>query len=448
MGTITSICKKDERTDIKGEYVSTKSAAINNLEETEMKNGKEGNISFKDKEFGISSIIDNSNYDKNNDLSLVVQNRNDDSKQESINQKKEGRGSKTLRKIFCNKDELYNNSNQIPTNNVSNLFNNSFTNNTFIHDDFNHSSNVMIQSNEEKLNLRKEYIKNYTTLTLLKAEEIADIFNKDNYRQWNISESSINKIINPSLQLKDEIFSLEEENYSIYYGQINKKSQKHGFGVFLINSGEKYEGYWENDVFRPYGRYINIKGEILEGAFDNWKLHGQGKFISQDKTYIGSFFYGLKNGFGKEVTDAEEYEGEFKNDKKDGKGKLIFKHSDNNYSGEFKDGKLTGNGEFTWKGGDKFVGTIVNGVFEGKGKYFWKDGNFYEGNYENGIRKGLGVFKWKDGRIYKGEFDSNVPHGNGIIIDKGIEKNVRFNKGNIVKNDKQNKIEVSQQNKI
>ena len=109
---------------------------------------------------------------------------------------------------------------------------------------------------------------------------------------------------------------------------------------------------------------------------------------------------------------------------------------------------MTGNGEFTWKGGDKFVGTIVNGVFEGKGKYFWKDGNFYEGNYENGIRKGLGVFKWKDGRIYKGEFDSNVPHGNGIIIDKGIEKNVRFNKGNIVKNDKQNKIEVSQQNKI
>ena len=108
MGTITSICKKDERTDIKGEYVSTKSAAINNLEETEMKNGKEGNISFKDKEFGISSIIDNSNYDKNNDLSLVVQNRNDDSKQESINQKKEGRGSKTLSKIFCNKDELYN----------------------------------------------------------------------------------------------------------------------------------------------------------------------------------------------------------------------------------------------------------------------------------------------------------------------------------------------------
>lgn len=305
----------------------------------------------------------------------------------------------------------------------------------------------MAPSNEDKLNLRNDYIKKYTTLTLLKADETVDVFNKDNYKKWKIPDSLIVKITNPSLQLKDEIFSVEEENFSIYYGQMNKKTQKHGYGVLLINTGEKYEGYWENDAFRPYGRYINIKGEIFEGAFDNGKLHGEGKFISHDKTYVGSFFYGQKNGNGKEISEAEEYEGEFKNDKKDGKGKLTFKQSDNSYCGEFKDGKLTGTGEFSWKGGDRFVGMILNGVFEGKGKYYWKDGNFYEGNYENGIRKGLGIFKWKDGRIYKGEFDSNVPHGNGIIIDKGKEKSVRFIKGVIEKVEKQ-KFEVSQHNTI
>jgi hypothetical protein len=318
------------------------------------------------------------------------------------------------------------------------MFNNSFTNNNVFNNDYDtNTNNFLIQTNEEKMNLRNDYVKKYTTLNLLKAEEIAGPFNKEDYAKWSISSSAIDKITAPSLQLKEEIFSVEEENHSIYYGQKNGKNQKHGYGVLLINTGEKYEGFWENDCFKPYGRYINVKGEIHEGNFENNKLNGKGRVISLDKTYEGSFFYGLKNGIGKEVTETEEYEGEFKNDKKDGTGKLLFKHSSNVYEGDFKDAKLTGSGVFTWKGGDKYVGNILNGVFEGKGKYYWKDGNYYEGNYENGIRKGLGIFKWKDGRIFKGEFDDNVPHGNGILIDNGQEKPVRFNKGNIVRKEKE-----------
>lgn len=100
MGTIANICKKDERTDLKGEYVSTKSAAINNLEEPNIKNGKEGNFSFKDKEIGNSSVIDNSNYDKNYEFSIVHHNRIEDYKNESIIQSKDPNESKNLSNLY------------------------------------------------------------------------------------------------------------------------------------------------------------------------------------------------------------------------------------------------------------------------------------------------------------------------------------------------------------
>ena len=316
------------------------------------------------------------------------------------------------------------------------MINDSFSNFNFQNKKEIEQNNLPIQSMDEQAKLQHEFILKYTTLTLKQAEQNINTFEKDNYVLWGIPSASIAKLISPSLNLKDEIFSYDEDNFSIYYGQKNKKSQKHGLGVLLINNGEKYEGYWENDMFKPYGRYINVKGEVYEGSFDNGKLHGEGMLNFQDKCYKGTFFYGIKNGKGIETSTEEDYEGDFKNDKKDGKGILIFKQSFNTYSGDFKDGKLTGNGEFAWKSGDKYVGTITNGVFEGKGKYYWKDGNYYEGNYENGIRRGLGLFKWADGRVYKGEFDNNVPHGNGIIIDNGNEKQVRFNKGTILKVDR------------
>ena len=165
----------------------------------------------------------------------------------------------------------------------------------------------------------------------------------------------------------------DESKNSFYSGSVNAKGQKHGFGLLMNLNGEKYEGYWENDCFQPYGRFENDKGEIFEGSFENGKLNGEGMAIRVDKEFKGIFFYGMRNGIGKEISETEEYEGMFKNDKKDGKGTLFFKKSNNHYTGDFRDGKMTGNCEFEWKNGDKYYGSIVDGVFEGKGKYMWFD---------------------------------------------------------------------------
>ena len=287
-----------------------------------------------------------------------------------------------------------------------------------------------------------EYTVRYTTLTLTIAMKSVENFNAGDNSKYKIPREVIEKLENCQ-NLKKEIIVVDDETGSFYSGTLNSKNQKHGFGVFMKKNGERYEGFFENDVFNSFGRYINEKGEIYEGLFDNWKLNGEGKLLKGDKHYEGTFFYGSRNGLGREISDAEDYEGTFKNDKKDGRGKLFFIKSGNTYTGDFKEGKMTGNCEFLWKNGDRYEGNIVNGVFDGRGKYFWNDGMEYEGNYDKGVRRGFGVFKWKDGKIYKGEFENNVPHGNGVIIHNGIEKNVKSQYGSSVNatmdSNKQNK---------
>jgi hypothetical protein len=286
------------------------------------------------------------------------------------------------------------------------------------------------QSNEQKNVLLNKYLKLFTNETLRQAEKRNENFNKMTYSCYNIPASSIDKLyLEP---IYSEIFTIEEENISFYTGEKNKYHQKHGLGTLQFITGEKYEGYWENDIFNLFGRYINKKGELFEGCFSNFQLHGKGKKINEEENFEGDFYFGKKHGKGKEILENEEYEGDFRYNKREGKGILKFKKTNNLYEGEFKDGLMTGNCIFKWANGDRYEGNVIDGIFEGKGKYFWKNGNEYEGNYENGIRNGIGIFKWKEGKIYKGEFQNNLPHGNGVLIDNGVEKPIKFNNGTIL----------------
>jgi len=243
-------------------------------------------------------------------------------------------------------------------------------------------------------------------------------------------EERIEKV-DQNQRLKFEVFILDEDANCFYSGQMNSKKQKHGYGIMMKSNGERQEGYFENDSFQPYGRYINEKGEVFEGAFEGGKINGEAKMIKSDKVHTGGFYFGLRNGYGIETSELEHYEGNFRSDKKDGQGMIFFKKTNNRYVGDFKESKMTGKCEFTWANGDRYVGDIVNGIFDGRGKYYWHDGMEYEGTYDKGIRRGFGLFKWKDGKIYKGEFENNLPHGNGVIIQNGTEKHVKSHYGNV-----------------
>ncbi|KAL4432621.1 hypothetical protein ABPG74_004914 [Tetrahymena malaccensis] len=115
-------------------------------------------------------------------------------------------------------------------------------------------------------------------------------------------------------------------NEDIYEGEIDDKtSLKDGWGVYLYANGEKYEGFFQDDIIHGYGRYQFLGGHKYEGDWSQGMKHGVGilEFASGDK-YIGFFerdnFHGQGEYFYK---NGDKFEGTFVNGKKNGTGKFL-----------------------------------------------------------------------------------------------------------------------------
>ena len=261
---------------------------------------------------------------------------------------------------------------------------------------------------------KDKYIKDFTTDKLILAEERNGDFdqNKTTYninRFEKIDPNSLSELKN-NTQLTSEPFKLINKD-TIYYGSFNPQTDsKEGYGVLLKRGGVKFEGYWRNNVFEPYGRFI-YNGIVWEGEFEAGKLNGQGIENSEKLKYEGEFLKGLKNGEGKLVSQNEKFTGSFLKDKKHGNGIVRYLKDGNTYEGEFANGKLNGIGCFMWKNGESYTGNFVNNEMHGKGLYEWTNGDVYEGDYEKGLKSGKGKMIWYDGKIFEGEFMNNKPVG-------------------------------------
>ena len=71
---------------------------------------------------------------------------------------------------------------------------------------------------------------------------------------------------------------------------------------------------------------------------------------------------------------------------------------------------------------------MKNGKLDGYGKYTYKNGQIYEGTYVNGIKEGLGKLISGD-RIYEGEFKNGKPDGEGVLTIKGKRYNIIYKDG-------------------
>mmetsp|Transcript_4779 Transcript_4779/g.6669 ORF Transcript_4779/g.6669 Transcript_4779/m.6669 type:complete len:473 (+) Transcript_4779:100-1518(+) len=128
--------------------------------------------------------------------------------------------------------------------------------------------------------------------------------------------------------------------------------KKQGFGTMTYFTGERYEGYWKNDVWEGEGAYY-------------WK--------NGDK-YYGSFHQMKRNGYGK-----------------------LLLHTGNYYEGEFKDDKMNGTGLYKWVNKDLYEGTFRDGMRDGFGTMIWHDGQKYTGGWRLNKRHGVAEYYSTEG---------------------------------------------------
>jgi hypothetical protein len=206
---------------------------------------------------------------------------------------------------------------------------------------------------------------------------------------------------------KEGILLFDEGDY--YFGQIEDK-RAHGLGKHYANNGRLiYEGEFEKDKYHGngiyfvgdniykgrfsdgsfvYGQQITKEKLIYEGNLIGVQYHGVGKLYKHGYlSYEGEFFYGEKNGIGKEfyINGIISYEGQMKNGKREGIGTSFHANGEKNYEGEYKFGRPHGKGKYyNYKGRLIYDGSYEYGEKQGEGKLYFSNGDYYSGKFMKG----------------------------------------------------------------
>ena len=161
---------------------------------------------------------------------------------------------------------------------------------------------------------------------------------------------------------KNKLHGLGEyrrKDESIYTGLFSE-GYPQGQGKETFKDGSFYEGYYLKGK-KKYGKFQWNDNNKYEGYFENDLFHGKGIYEwSNKKKYEGEWRFGKMNGKGKlTYANGSYYEGEFVDGLKEGKGKYFWKH-DNYYNGEWKNDMQNGYGTY-YKNGEKIRGIWENG---------------------------------------------------------------------------------------
>lgn len=301
---------------------------------------------------------------------------------------------------------------------------------------------------------------------------------------------------------------IKKTNQILYFGAYEKQSIKklsngdeyigetkdvffNGHGVYLKKNGDKYLGHFINGKPSGFLSYytastINYRGQwkdglksgagilyeknrVIEGFWENGKLHGLTIFKFQDGTVVEANYSNgslmskaritypnndvyegqiasdfSRNGYGiYRYNNGDEYNGQWFNNKQSGQGKYIVKGNAIN-NGKWSKGKLLDSEKHseTYPNNEKYIGEIKNGKRDGFGIYYFNDGSTYEGAWLNGKKYGKGKYTLPDKRYYEGDWKDDKRHGLGLFVFKdGSEyqgqwkDDKRTGKGNLSFND-------------
>ena len=176
------------------------------------------------------------------------------------------------------------------------------------------------------------------------------------------------------------------DNQGIIYIGLFNKSGLNGKGLrYNREINHIYKGDFLNGLRHGNGKDYrdNIK---YEGEFIKDKKCGKGKILfDSGDTYEGEFNENKFNGYGHYIwaKNKHEYKGNYLNGKFNGEG--FYKWGENEYyNGEYVNGIKEGEGELSFKNGQKFFVNFTNGKPNGVGVFQDQDGNRCEVEFING----------------------------------------------------------------
>jgi hypothetical protein len=209
-----------------------------------------------------------------------------------------------------------------------------------------------------------------------------------------------------------------------------------GYGTYVWEKGEKYEGYWIDGKRNGQGTNYFIDGAVYTGEWKDDSKQGSGTYKyssgNKDDYYTGHWQNDKINGRGILVfKDGHKYEGSFHDYYFDGEG-TTYNIDGTVQSGIWKDGVYIGKskdnygcisgecsngfGTYTFESGEKYVGNFINGEYSGQGSYYYSSGDKYSGEFKNSKRDGQGTYTFSaDGRKYVGEWKDNKYDGYGTM---------------------------------
>ena len=190
----------------------------------------------------------------------------------------------------------------------------------------------------------------------------------------------------------------------------------HGKGELTFPNGDRFEGLFANDDYYS-GKYIFKNGSFYEGKFIKGKIDGEGKYVTNKISFVGTFDLGkYKEGI-LTYSNGEYYEGKFLNNKMNGYGTYFFKDG-SKYVGDFKNDKFHGEGSY-YKNLNKISGKFIDGKLQKKSSYnkaLIKD---------ELIQSILNEHKKK-----KNNYDHIITKNNGNIFNEFNSINGRYNPDN------------------
>ena len=254
-------------------------------------------------------------------------------------------------------------------------------------------------------------------------------------------DTNINSSEDNNLYSKDSLFNnlniypnlsflkITNDNY-YFIGYVDKKyKKKNKFGILKWKDGDSYEGYFENDNFKGYGKYFTE---------------------STGSKYKGQFLNNQINGFGEEEwKNGSKFEGEYAHQIKKGIGILTLNDS-KNYKGQFDNNNFNGYGTLSINNGEILIqGFFKNNIIQDYAIYKNIQENIiYEGKISDNLQfNGFGIlFDNNDNKIYISNWKNNILDGDCIIIsNNNNEKNTQkflFEDGEMKKEYNNNKTTI------